>query len=176
MPELDTQIVNNTGKGQFFWWQRWIQRISAMRWASRFMAKRLHHWDRWVYRLTRGRTTATEMLTGLPVLFVTTIGARTGLSRTTPLLAIPENDHFILIATKFGADHHPDWYFNLKANPQVEVLYQGQTSMYVAKELEGQARAASWSRAVDTYPGYRAYEQRAIGRPIPVLALIPLNT
>jgi len=162
-------------RSRLFWWQRFIQRITEMPWAARFLTRRLHNWDRWLHRVSKGRWTATEILTGLPVIFVITIGAQSGLRRTTPLLAIREKENFILIATKFGADHHPDWYFNLKANPQVEVQYQGKAGRYRATELMGKARDEGWARAVAHYPGYQAYEQRAANRQIPVIALSPVE-
>ncbi len=156
------------------WWQGLVQRITAMPWAARFMTHRLHRWDRWVYRLSRGRWTATEFLAGLPVIFITTTGSRTGLPRVTPLLAIERDGAYLLIATKFGADTHPDWYFNLKANPRVDVVHQSKHETCLARELEGDERQAAWAFAVEYYPGYQAYEQRAASRLIPVISLSPV--
>ena len=147
-----------------------------MRWTSRLLTRWLHRWDSWIYDLSHGRWTATEILAGLPVIFVTSIGVKTGLPCKTPLLAIRSGDAFILVATKFGADHHPDWYFNMKANPRVEVLFKGQTSTYRVSELEGKEREASWAYAVEYYPGYQAYARRANHRHIPVLMLSPLQS
>ena len=157
-----------------YWWRRAVQRMSAKPWASRLMTRRLQQWDRWVGRLSKGRWTATEILTGLPVIFVTTIGTRSGQERTTPLLAIDMKGNFILIGTNFGAARHPQWYFNVKANPFVTVAYRDQSGAYQVTELEGEARSAAWRHAVAYYPGYQAYELRAAQRRIPVLALSPL--
>ena len=175
---INEMETHNEGRKapKVYFWQHLIQRITAMPWASRFMTNRLHRWDRWVYQRTRWRWTATEILAGLPVIFITTLGARTGIRRTTPLLAIRDGKNFILIATKFGAKQHPDWYFNLKTNPQVDVLYGGRTLTYLARELEGDERDASWAHAVAYYPGYQAYEHRAADRKIPVLILTPAQT
>jgi deazaflavin-dependent oxidoreductase (nitroreductase family) len=137
------------------------------------MTRRLHRWDHWVHRVSNGRWSATEILAGLPVIFVITTGVKSGLLHSTPLLAIRENDNFILIATKFGADHHPDWYFNLKANARAEVHHKGMAATYLATELEGKARDESWARAVTYYPGYQVYEQLAANRRIPVMTLSP---
>ncbi|TFH34359.1 MAG: nitroreductase family deazaflavin-dependent oxidoreductase, partial [Anaerolineales bacterium] len=120
-----------------------------------------------------GRWTATEILTGLPVIFVTTIGAKSGLARTNPLLAIRDGENYILIATNFGSERHPHWYFNMKTNPQVEVAYPGHQASYRASELDGVARQVAWDRAIRHYPGYVAYSQRAHQRRIPVLQLTP---
>lgn len=158
------------------WWQRSIQRLTAQRWAARFMTTRLQRWDMWVHRLSHGRWTASELLTGLPVIFIRTAGARTGSPRITPLLGIEHEGAFLVVATKFGANHHPDWYFNLKANPRVEVTFRGKHMSCQALELAGVQRDAGWTRAVKQYPGYRAYEQRADGRRIPVLILQPTSS
>ena len=147
-----------------------------MEWASRFMTRRLHKWDRWFHQFSKGRWTATEILSGIPVIFIKVPGARTGIPRTTPLLSIQDGDKYILIATKFGADHHPDWLHNLRANPEVEVEFKGNSSRYRANELEGQARVDAWEVAVRKYPGYQAYEERAGGRVIPVVVLSPLKS
>lgn len=144
-----------------------------MPWAARFMTYRLHRWDEWVNKITRGRWTATEILSGLPVIFVSALGAKSGKRRSTPLLAIRDGEKFIIVATKFGADRHPDWYYNITAHPTVDVLYKGDESSYEAEELKGDARQAAWDRVVAYYPGYQAYEQRAGNRKIPVLALHP---
>ena len=160
---------------RLFWWQRLVQRLTAMPWASRWMTNRLHRWDRWTYRVSKGRWTATEVLSGLPILFITTIGATSGQERITPLLAICRDGHFIIIATNFGSDRHPQWYFNMKAHPIVDVSYRDQKSKHIVTELEGVARASAWDHAVCHYPGYRAYEVRASQRLIPVLKLTPKN-
>jgi deazaflavin-dependent oxidoreductase (nitroreductase family) len=162
-------------KLNLYWWQRFIQWLSAMRWAARFMTNRLHRWDRWVNRLSNGRWTATEFLVGLPVIFITSIGAKTGQKRITPLLAIREGEDYILAATKFGAGEHPQWYFNMKANPRVEVVYKHRQLPYRVTELVGEPRRRAWEHAVAFYPGYQAYEDYAIQREIPVLRLSPLD-
>lgn len=160
-------------KQHTFPWQRLVQRLTATPWASRWMTNRLHRWDRWIFRVSRGRWTATEVLSGLPILFVTTIGAVSGQERITPLLAIRKDGHYILVATNFGSDRHPQWYFNMKANPIVEVSYGEQVSKHIVTELEGVARESAWEYAVRHYPGYRAYEVRAHQRLIPVMELSP---
>ncbi len=173
MSRLDHMSENQSEQPSIFWWQRFIQRMSSMQWASRFMTHRLHRWDRWFHRLSNGRWSATEILAGLPIIFVTAKGVKSGELRTTPLLAISDGGNYILIATKFGADHHPAWYYNLKANPSVEVNFRGTISTYIAEELEGHARLKGWERAVAYYPGYRAYKDRAADRKIPVIVLRP---
>jgi deazaflavin-dependent oxidoreductase (nitroreductase family) len=157
------------------WWHAIIRRLSATRWGSRLIARRLHAWDRFVLRVTDGATTATTALTGLPVILMKIKGARTGQERVTPILAIGDERRYLLIATNFGSCRHPDWYYNLKANPVIEVVAGKQCRRYVARELVGEERAAGWMDAVKHFSGYAAYEARAEGRRIPVLALTPLE-
>jgi deazaflavin-dependent oxidoreductase (nitroreductase family) len=157
------------------WWHPIIRRLSATWWGSRLIARRLHAWDRFVLRLTDGATTATTALTGLPVILMKTQGARTGLQRITPLLAIGDENRYLLIATNFGSRRHPDWYYNLKANPVVEVLDGKDSRRYMARELADEERSAGWKSAVEYFAGYALYEARAEERRIPVLELTPLE-
>ncbi len=94
-----------------YWWQRIIRRLAMTSWGIWLIASRLHAWDRAVLRLTRGRTTATTLLTGYEVIQVRCKGARTGEPRITPLLAIDDDGGLLLVATNFGSSRHPAWYF-----------------------------------------------------------------
>jgi len=155
------------------WWHLLIRRLSATRWGSRLIARRLQAWDRFVLRLTRGRTSATSAMTGLPVLLIRCVGAHSGLERVTPLLAIGDERRYLLIASNFGSPKHPAWYHNLKSNPQVEILRDSQPRAYIARELHGEPRDWAWETAVAHFAGYALYAQRAGGRRIPVLELTP---
>ncbi len=105
------------------------------------------------------------MLAGLPVVMVTTIGAKSGQPRSLPLVAIPDGENVILIASNFGQKHHPAWYYNLRAHPEVQLTYEGQTVAYTARETTGEERERCWQRAVDLYSGYPLYERRAARPP-----------
>lgn len=155
------------------WWHLLIRRLSATRWGSRLIARRLQAWDRLVLRLTRGRTSATSAMTGLPVLLIRSVGAHSGLERVTPLLAIGDDRRYLLIASNFGSPNHPAWYHNLKANPRVVILGDSQPRGYIARELHGELRERAWETAVAHFAGYALYAQRAGGRHIPVLELTP---
>ncbi len=133
----------------------------------------LRYLDRFVAWLSGGRTTLSILLTGLPVVFVTTTGARTGLPRTVPLTPIwdpAQTGRFALIASGFGRHHFPSWYFNLKKNPRTAVRANGQTDAYVAHEAAGDEYDRFWGYAVDTYFGYALYRQRARRR-IPIMVM-----
>ncbi len=135
----------------------------------------MHLLDQPIYRWSNGRTTLSTILTGVPVLNLTTIGAQSNQARTIPLLCIPDGPNLILIASNWGRKKHPAWYYNLKANPKVKITINDTdtTLTYMATEVFGEEREACWQTAVSIYPGYNAYAQRVQNRPIPVIKLTP---
>ena len=100
-------------------------------------------------------------------------GAKTGALRTLPLVAIPDNDRFALIATNFGQKHNPAWYYNLKAHPECEVTYKGRAQKFIARETLGEEYQKYWEMALTYYSGYEKYRERAAPRHIPVMVLEP---
>lgn len=148
-------------------------RIAMSAVGAQLSARLMHHLDKLVLRLSNGRSTAASLLTGLPILALTTTGAKSGLPRTMPLVAIPHRDgQLIVIASNWGQQKHPAWYYNILAHPQVTVTRDGRSQPYLARETEGAEREACWQTAVQTYPGYTAYKQRTT-RQIPVILLTP---
>lgn len=105
------------------------------------------------------------------VALVTTTGAKSGEKRPQPLLPIIDGDDLVLIGSNYGRSWHPAWVFNLLANPECEVTFEGSTATYVARELDGDERQKAWDRAVDVYRGYAVYEKRAHPRRIKVFRL-----
>ena len=153
--------------------QKLNTRIAMSALGARIMARTMHHLDKWVLRLSNGRSTASTFLAGLQILNLTTIGAKSGQPRTVPLLAVPfKTNQLVLIASNWGQQKNPAWYYNLHANPEVTVTRDGRSQPYLARETEGDERAACWQTAVNTYAGYAAYKQRT-NRRIPVILLIP---
>jgi deazaflavin-dependent oxidoreductase (nitroreductase family) len=150
-----------------------VKTIASSRPGSWFFSQTLHHLDRTVVRLTRNRTSLTTLLTGLPVLTVTTEGAKTRKPRAVPLIGLPTDQGVIIIASNWGRAFHPAWYRNIKAHPTVTLSYHGQTAEYTARETEGELRATCWAQATEAYPGYDAYKRRAGTRQIPVILLTP---
>jgi deazaflavin-dependent oxidoreductase (nitroreductase family) len=141
--------------------------------GARLSARVMHHLDKLVLRLSNGRSTAASLLTGLPILALTTTGAKSGQPRTTPLVAIPFGENqLVIIASNWGQQKHPAWYYNILAHPQVTVTRDGRSQPYLARVTEGVEREACWQTAVQTYPGYNAYKQRTT-RQIPVILLTP---
>ncbi len=136
-------------------------------------ARILHYFDGSLLRLSGGRYSLTSLFAGLPIVTVTTIGAKSGQPRSVPLVAIPDGEYVILIASNFGQKQHPAWYYNLRTHPEVQLTYEGKTVTYVARETSGEERERCWQRAVDLYSGYAAYKKRAKHREIGVFLLTP---
>ncbi len=131
--------------------------------------------DRVVYRLTGGATTASSWLAGVKIAMLTTTGAKTGRSRTLPVLGVPDGEETILIASNFGRPHNPSWYHNLRANPRATIVIDGVSREVVAQELSGPERERQYRRGEEIYPGFRRYGRWAASRQIPVLRLKPLS-
>jgi F420H(2)-dependent quinone reductase len=133
---------------------------------------------RWVrdqvelYEGSGGAEGTTLMDTGLPVVIVTNRGARTGKVRKTPLMRVEHDGLYAAVASVGGAPKHPLWYFNLLANPAVEVQDGAKRMAMVARELTGTEREQWWERAVAAYPPYAEYQTRTT-RQIPVFVLEP---
>jgi len=153
--------------------QRLVWKVASSRPGSWFFAKTLHHMDRLVLLLSRGRVTVPGVLAGLPVITVATTGARTGERREVPLVGVPSGEDIAVIGTRFGQAHTPGWYFNMRAEPRAEVGYRGRTVPVVAREAEGEERDAAWARGCQIYAGYQVYARRIDDRPIHVMVLEP---
>lgn len=156
------------------WWQRRLRRVGWTRVGTWLFSHLLHRLDRLVVRLSNGRWSLTSLLTGVPVVVLTTTGAKTGKARTVPLLGFPAGEKIALIASNWGRERHPAWYHNLQANPEATLSIQGgPTGTYVAREATEEERERYWRAAVDLYPGYAVYEQRTERRRIPIVVLEP---
>jgi F420H(2)-dependent quinone reductase len=114
----------------------------------------------------------TEGLTlrGRPVVVVTSVGARTGKLRKTPLMRVEHDGSYAVIASHGGTPKHPVWYYNLIASPLVELQDGPVKHDYLAREVFGEERALWWARAVETWPDYATYQTRT-SRVIPVFVL-----
>src|SRR4051794_26737032 len=105
--------------------QRAMRSFASSGPGSWLFAKTAHHIDRPVFKLSKGRRTFGSMITGLPIVMVTTTGARTGKQRTVPVLGLPTDDGVAVIASNFGQHNQPGWYYNLRANPEGELTVNG---------------------------------------------------
>jgi deazaflavin-dependent oxidoreductase (nitroreductase family) len=107
---------------------------------------------------------------GRQILLLTTIGARTGRSYTTPMMFIPHGEDRLVIASNAGAPRHPDWFHNLVSHPDVTVEVAGDTYQANARVPEGAERDRIWASVVQQYPFF-ADHQAKVSRTIPVVVL-----
>jgi F420H(2)-dependent quinone reductase len=118
---------------------------------------------------TKGTT-----LRGMPVIILTTIGVKSGKVRKVPLMRVEHEGVYAIVASLGGADKNPVWYYNVLADPHVEVRDGASTWDRRAREVKGEEKSAWWDRAVSAYPDYADYQQKT-EREIPVFVLEPFN-
>ena len=109
---------------------------------------------------------------GKPVIILTTVGAKSGRIRKTPLMRVEEDGRYAVIASQGGAPQHPHWYGNLLANPVVELQDGPIKEVYRAHEAAGAERTHWWDIAVKAWPDYAEYQKKT-DRVIPVVVLEP---
>lgn len=118
---------------------------------------------------------------GADLLILHTVGARSGESRMTPLMYLPDGERFIVFATYAGNPRNPAWFHNLQAHPEVVIEVAAgsagevETASVQATVLSGAERDRLWARQVELFPPFGRYEQTA-GRDIPVVALTRQRT
>jgi deazaflavin-dependent oxidoreductase (nitroreductase family) len=120
-----------------------------------------------------GGTEGTELM-GRPVILLTTIGAKSGKIRKTPLMRVEHNGEYAVVASLGGAPKHPVWYHNVKKNPRVELQDGSTTGDYEAREVFDDEKATWWERAVEAWPDYADYQKKT-DRQIPVFVLTPVS-
>jgi len=120
---------------------------------------------------TSGGTEQTTMR-GVPVVVVTSVGAKSGKLRKNPVMRVEHDGSYALVASKGGAPSHPTWYHNMVANPVVELQDGPDRREYSVRVVEGDERATWWERAVAVWPDYADYESKT-DREIPVFVAEP---
>jgi deazaflavin-dependent oxidoreductase (nitroreductase family) len=120
-----------------------------------------------------GDTTGMDMK-GKAVILLTTIGAKTGKVRKTPLMRVEHDGEYAVVASLGGAPKNPVWYYNIKAHPQVELQDGPVAKDYDSREVFGDEKATWWKRAVEAFPDYAEYQTKT-DRQIPVFVLTPVS-
>ena len=155
-------------------WKRALQRLVATKPGAtihRLIAAPL---DAPIMKATGGRVSLA--VGALPVVVLTSTGARSGQRRETPLTYFTDGDDVILTASNYGGARHPSWYYNVLARPECELHIGPRGGRFVARETEEAERDRLFGLAVDLYPGYANYAQRTGGiRTIRMLRLTPAN-
>ena len=124
----------------------------------------------WLYRKSGGRLGGSMI--GMPVLLLTTTGRKSSQPRTRALTYLAKGDACVVIASYAGEPRHPDWWLNLKANSKAQIQRGSRVTPVVAREADGEERAALWNEVVQRDSGYATYAERTTRR-IPVVILEP---
>lgn len=147
-----------------------IATSSAGRWFTINVAPRI---DGSVGRLTRGRIMSVP---GVPLLLLTHTGAKSGIERVSPLLYFSDGEDAVVIASNYGRERHPAWFYNVKANPEVVLQARGRTGRYRAAVADPAERERLFALAKQVTRAYADYERRvADERTIQVVVLSPLD-
>lgn len=123
------------------------------------------------YRNTGGEV-GHEWQPGVYTLLLTTIGRRSGNPYTTPLIYRQDGSQYVVIASKGGADTHPDWYHNLEANAEVEIQVGSEVMPATAQTVSGDDRRSLWDKMAEVWPEYDEYASKT-DRELPVVVLTP---
>ncbi|MFC9910657.1 nitroreductase family deazaflavin-dependent oxidoreductase [Streptomyces sp. NPDC127197] len=127
-----------------------------------------------LYESSGGTKGTTLQGTSMPVIVLTTRGAKSGKIRKTPLMRVEHEGRYAAVASLGGAPQHPVWYHNVKADPHVELQDGPVKRDMTAREVTGAEKAEWWERAVAAYPPYAEYQTKT-DREIPVFVLEPVD-
>lgn len=151
--------------------QRTLQHAAARDRVSSTLQKTLYPLDKTLHRASGGRHTVASVLTGIPVIMLTTTGARTGNARSTPLIGIPMEDGLVVIGSNYGTEATPGWVHNLEANPAASVTYRDRRVAVVARRANLQETEQAFDAAAAIYAAFPDYRNRAAHREIRVFVL-----
>jgi len=140
-------------------YSRLVNRLSATKVGSFLVKHVAAKIDPVIFRWSKGRFTSTGKPT-LPMLALTTIGARSGQPRTVQLAFHRDGDDLLVVASAMGQERHPAWRYNLDAHPDVTVLVRGDEYPAVATVLTPEEKARHWDAIATTIPQMRTYERR----------------
>jgi deazaflavin-dependent oxidoreductase (nitroreductase family) len=126
------------------------------------------------FEATDGAEANTLRDTGYPIVVITSRGAKSGNLRKNPVMRVERDGIYVAIASKGGADDHPEWYYNFVAYPEVELQDGAVRKTYRVEQAEGAERADLWDLAVRTWSTYASYQEKT-DREIPVFKLTPID-
>jgi deazaflavin-dependent oxidoreductase (nitroreductase family) len=151
--------------------ERALERFAKSKPGGWFFVHIANRIDPFLLRASRGRI---SIAIGQPVALLRTIGAKSGEPRVTPLLYLADGEQIVFVASNAGNLRHPAWYYNVRANPQVEIERGGSRRRYLAHFADGDERERLWELVNDLYAGYDTYQDRAGERRIPIVVCSPV--
>ncbi|MFI1994361.1 nitroreductase family deazaflavin-dependent oxidoreductase [Actinoplanes sp. NPDC020271] len=107
---------------------------------------------------------------GMSIIVLTSVGAKSGKLRKTPLMRVEHDGEYLAVGSLGGAPKNPVWVYNLRKNPHVALQDRAERHDYTARELSGAEREVWWARAVEAFPNYADYQTKT-DRLIPVFLL-----
>lgn len=150
--------------------QRAAIRFGGTRLGTIVFSRVLRTLDLTFHRLSGGRRTFGGVFGGVPIVMLTTTGARSGRARTNPLIGIPHGVDVAVSAANYGLGVIPSWVYNLRASRDAELSYGRRTAKVRAREVSGEEADEVFAAAILIYPGYVEYRKR-FDQPIPVFVL-----
>lgn len=146
--------------------------LGGRNWLPRF-APYIVRLDMFLRKLTRGRFTLLT-LSGLPELFLTVAGRKSGIPRTTPLLCVPHEGGWLIAGSNWGQPKPPMWVGNLEAADEATVGFHGRDTVVTPRLMEGEKRAELFQVMLGTWPNYSMYERKS-ERELKIFHLVPKN-
>lgn len=144
-----------------------------MSWANDRIIRTVNHIHRTAFTATDGRLFGNML--GMPVVKLTTIGRKSGQPRTTMLTSpAKDGDNLVLVASYGGAPQHPDWFLNLRDNPEVDVMTRDFKGRRKARVATSEERARIWPDLTKNHKNYAGYQQKTT-REIPLVILEPVG-
>lgn len=151
--------------------QRGMQAVGETKPGSWVFQRTLYRVDRPIHRWTGGRVMLTSVAAGLPVIMLTTTGAKSGQPRTMPVMGVPLGDDIALLGTNFAQPKPPAWSLNLVAHPRATVSYRDRSAAVTARAATDDERERVWATAASIYRGFAKYRERITERPVRIFVL-----
>jgi deazaflavin-dependent oxidoreductase (nitroreductase family) len=127
----------------------------------------------WVYKKSNGKLLK-NFPGGYPICIVTMIGRKTGAKREIALIDLPMGENRLMVASQGGMETHPVWYYNIVANPRIDIMRDGITRSYVAEQVSPDKKSELWPHLLSLYPDFDEYQART-DRDIPVFLCKPVG-
>lgn len=150
-----------------------VTKLASSKPGAWLMSKAMHRLDQLMFKATHGRHTPSAILAGLPIVMISTIGAKSGQVRTSPLVGVPHGDDIALVGTNFGQTKTPGWVYNLEANPEGVAKNGEAEASFVARLANDEESEQVLAAAGKMYVGYDKYRDRISGRTVRVFILSP---
>ena len=138
----------------------------------KFIMRHYTRFNVWVYKKSGGRLMK-HFPGGYPICVVTMRGRKTGQPREVALIHLPMGEQKLVVASQGGMERHPVWYYNLKANPDVEIMVGGDKRSYLAEQVSPERKRELWPHLLSLYPDFDEYQART-DRDIPVFLCSPV--